>query len=356
LSLDERNVRCVFDLVGGEDINTSPTQQGTRFAINFGQRSLSDAEAWPALLSIVRERVKPDRDRANEATADGAHRKRYWWQYAQPRPELLVALAAVTKCLVNSQVSKHLVFAFQETARVFTHTLYVFPFETHSPFAVMQSRVHEPWARLLSSSLEDRLRYSASDCFETFPFPTSDPRAVIAVLEGVGQRLYDFRAKYMVDENVGLTITYNRLKDPACTEPRILELRKLHEEMDRKVLDAYGWSDIEVPPYCPMNDADKTRLESFDGEVIDRLFVLNAKRAEEERVAPEAGAARGKRNGIAKGVVALKKRDATRANAKTEAGPGQLTLEGATGTAESARSSPLAEGPTSPGPGKATPE
>ena len=86
--------------------------------------------------------------------------------------------------------------------------------------------------------MRNDLRYTPSDSFETFPFPNADSRAPIEPLEEIGQRLYDARAKYMVDENVGLTITYNRLKDPACAEPRILELRALHEEMDRADLAA----------------------------------------------------------------------------------------------------------------------
>jgi hypothetical protein len=155
----------------------------------------------------------------------------------------------------------------------------------------LQSRLHEVWARALSSSLLDALRYSVSDCFEAFAFPRPDPRSVLPALEDVGQRLYEFRAKYMVEENVGLTITYNRLKDSRCTDARILELRRLHEEMDRKVLDAYAegdpegrWLEVDVPSYCPMNDDDKKRLEVFEDAVIDRLFVLNAKRAAEERI------------------------------------------------------------------------
>ena len=62
------------------------------------------------------------------------------------------------------------------------------------------------------------------------------------------------------------------------------ELRRLHEEMDRAVLDAYGWSDIEVPPYCPTTPTEEKAVEAFQDEIIDRLFVLNAERAEEERV------------------------------------------------------------------------
>ena len=64
-----------------------------------------------------------------------------------------------------------------------------------------------------------------------------------------------------------------------------MELRTLHESMDRAVLDAYGWTDIAVPPYCALSDEDRAALQNFEDEVIDRLFVLNAERAEEEKAA-----------------------------------------------------------------------
>ena len=87
----------------------------------------------------------------------------------------------------------------------------------------------------------------------------------------------------MVDTNQGLTKTYNALKDPTSTDPRILDLRRLHEDMDAAVLAAYGWADVPVPPYCPLTDADREALQAFEDEVIDRLYVLNAERAREEQ-------------------------------------------------------------------------
>ena len=35
----------------------------------------------------------------------------------------------------------------------------------------LQSRIHEAWTRFFVSTFEDRLRYTPSRCFETFPFP-----------------------------------------------------------------------------------------------------------------------------------------------------------------------------------------
>jgi len=241
ISSNQANASCIRPLIGGEEINTDPHQGYRRQVINFEKKSLEEASQWPDLLDIVRTKVRPERELVRTDTAGGAHRKKYWWQFSEPRVELYGAITPLKRCLVGSQVSKHLVLAFQPTDRVFSHTLNVFALESSTSFATLQSRAHECWARMLCSSMRTDLRYSPSDCFETFPFPQADPRAVIPALEDVGERLYTARAAYMVDTQQGLTQTYNQLKDPRCQEGRVVVLRRLHEEMDRAVLAAYGW-------------------------------------------------------------------------------------------------------------------
>jgi len=260
---DLRNAARIFPYLGGREVNTSPTQDFDRYVINFGSMSLEEAGRWPDLLAILREKVKPEREIVNRE----AHR-RYWWHYGEKRPGLYGAIAPLPRCLVTARVTKHLVFAFQSTDRVASEQLFVFALSAHAHFAVLQSRIHEPWARLLSSSLEDRLRYAASDCFETFPFPRDVHLTPTSPVEAAGQALYEARAAYMVKTQQGLTKTYNHLKDPACVDPPVVELRRLHEAMDRAVLDAYGWGDISVPPY-------EVDSPVFKEEVIDRLYMLN---------------------------------------------------------------------------------
>ena len=67
-------------------------------------------------------------------------------------------------------------------------------------------------------------------------------------LEAVGKAYYEFRAALMVENDEGLTKTYNRFHDPDERDPEIVKLRELHAAMDRAVLDAYGWTDI--PTEC----------------------------------------------------------------------------------------------------------
>jgi hypothetical protein len=66
----------------------------------------------------------------------------------------------------------------------------------------------------------------------------------------------------MIANNEGLTSTYNRFHDPSETSPDLLELRRLHGEMDQAVLRAYGWSDI--PTLGQSNSACGFGLDYLD--------------------------------------------------------------------------------------------
>ena len=61
------------------------------------------------------------------------------------------------------------------------------------------------------------VRYTPSDCFETFPFPSSlyDPR-----LTSTGETYHDHRRQVMLTRQEGLTKTYNRFHDPDETVRR----------------------------------------------------------------------------------------------------------------------------------------
>ena len=198
--------------------------------------------------------------------------------------------------LVISRNSQQCAFAFLATGTVFSEQVIVFPFESYAPFCALQSRAHEIWARFFSSSLGDGLRYTPSDCFETFPFPEgweTDP-----VLEAAGKSYYDFRAAMMIENDEGMTKTYNRFHDPDERVPQIEMLRELHTAMDRAVLDAYGWNDIatecEFLLDYDINEEEWGRKkkpwryrwpDQVHDQVLARLLALNAERARAERLA-----------------------------------------------------------------------
>src|SRR5437773_3117373 len=151
----------------------------------------------------------------------------------------------------------------------------------------------------------DYLAYKPSDSFETFPF--SENWETRPSLERAGEAYYEFRSALLVKNDEGLTKTYNRFNDPDERDPEVVKLREVHTAMDRAVLDAYGWTDLQ--PTCEFlldyeeeeeddggtGAAKKKKKpwryrwpDEFRDEVLARLLELNKQRAEEERLAGAA--------------------------------------------------------------------
>ena len=325
---DSHNSLAIQPYIGGEEVTTNAIHAHHRFVINFRdyplRRENSDvpwldahdrqrrewlqigivpqdypgpvAADWPALLQVVEKKVKPERDVQKRK----ALRQR-WWQYADKRPGLYAAIRDLDSVLAISSHGQYAAFSRLAPSMVYSHGLTVFPLPTCAAFCALQSRPHEIWARFFGSSIKDDLRYTPTDCFETFPFP--DEWDTHPALELAGTNYYRFRADLMVRHDEGLTKTYNRFHDPGETDPEIAELRDLHAAMDRAVLDAYGWTDI--PTDCEFlldYEIDEeewgTRKKPYRyrwpddvrDEVLARLLELNAERANDEALAGVSGA------------------------------------------------------------------
>ncbi|MBP9892997.1 MAG: N-6 DNA methylase, partial [Planctomycetes bacterium] len=262
-----KNAERIFPHLGGEEVMSSPTQSHHRFAIDFADLSEEEARSWPELMKLVEVRVRPIRVKNNRE----AYRK-YWWQYAEKRPGLRRELQGISRALVTSRVGNAFGFAFVDSRIIFGDSLVVIALPTWQAFSTIQSRIHEVWARFFASSMKDDLRYTPSDCFETFPF--SADYEIDVTLENVGKAYYEFRANLMVHNNEGLTKTYNRFHDPGETSPDIDNLRELHAAMDRAVLDAYGWQDIKPVcgfglDYVELDDEADTKPSAEALKIID---------------------------------------------------------------------------------------
>lgn len=299
---NSKNAELILPFLGGEDLLDTPNQEPKRFIIDFNDMDFETASRWPDLLEIVRNNVKPERQKQKRK-----HLRERWWHYADKRPALRTSLNRLRRVLAVVLHAKDLAFTFLPTRMIYSHALGLICFDTYDAFCVLQSRPHEVWARFFSSSLEDRLRYTATDCFDTFPFPNTGVRSPThaTVLEQAGQAYYDQRQEVMLANAEGISKTYNRFHDPHDKSPEIQKLRELHDAMDRAVLEAYGWDDLAQTARCEFlldyeeeDDENESGRKSkkkkpwrfrwpddFRDEVLARLLELNEKRAEEERLA-----------------------------------------------------------------------
>ena len=271
---DPKNEKVLFPFINGEDLNDSPVQSGTRWVINFFDWPLSVAESFRDCMAIVRSKVKPERDLNRDR-----RRREIWWQFTRPALDLYYAIAGMDRVLAIALTSKLVMPSFAPTRQVFSHACGVFAYDDDFHFGVLTSAFHWWWAVTRASTLETRIRYTPTDCFETFPQPRYS-----AAVEAAGKALDDHRRPLMIANNEGLTKTYNRVHNRAEQSAGIVRLRELHRELDVAVRDAYSWQDL---------DLDHAFHETSQGvrytigpaartEVLDRLLELNHQRYAEE--------------------------------------------------------------------------
>lgn len=310
---DPRNAERIKPYMGGDEVNSHPRHSHHRYIIDFEdfplkrdptlgcwfnlserrQKELLQvgivpedfpgpvAMDWPDLVEIVERLVKPQRLAQKDKVG-----QEIWWRFLRARPELKSVLRGKRgKCAGRSLTSAHFSsFALIPVDLVHDQTIVVFPSETPESLTMLTSRPHEVWANSVGATLEDRQRYTPSDCHATFPFPAN----LSTELERIGPEYFDLREQIMVTNNQGLTKVYNRFHDPYDDDQEIRRLRDLHAEMDRAMLRAYGWDDL-ADAANPVFLTEETETEftyqgrlfwpsDFRDEVLARLLDLNRAR------------------------------------------------------------------------------
>jgi hypothetical protein len=294
LRLDPTYAGVIKPFWGSREINASSNFVPLRYVIDLGDMTETELQArLPRIYSMLLERVKPEREKLT--TQSGAQQARkYWWQFTYRADALLEQIKQKPTMLGVGRHTHWLSVCRLPSDAVPSEALIAIAFDSYAAFNVLQSRVHETWARFFGSSLKDDLRYTPSDCFDTFPFPNG--WVSNSSFEEIGREYYQFRGRVMVRNSEGLTKTYNRFHDPNERDPEILRLRDLHGAVDRTVLDAYHWSDIATD--CEFlldydsDDDDGSGKKPWRyrwpddvlEQVLARLLDLNAERTESERL------------------------------------------------------------------------
>ena len=314
---------AIRSLLNGKEVNSSPHQMPVRKIIFLEQyETLHEAESHePVAVDHLRTHVLPDRlSQKNERATVR------WWRYYRFNEVCYQNLRSLETCFVAAATTKHLNFSAMPTDYIFTHALYVFTTDRWDLFAVVQSTLHEVWARKYSGSLETRLRYSPSDCFDTFAFPVGLWKTTDPGLAKLGERYHTHRKELMQSLWLGLTKIYNlfHVRDlsvervakiskkhadtAAAGFEALLEMRRLHVALDIAIRDAYGWQDLDLEhdfyevETLPENDRVRYTISpSARRKVLKRLLGENHAHAEAEAKKPTPRTKRGshKRKAVA---------------------------------------------------------
>lgn len=276
IAKDPRNAEALEPYVIGDDINQRVDHSASRWIINFKNWPLELAETYPDLIEIVRNKVKPQRDRNNRA-----QRRDRWWIYAEHAPGLYAAIADLDFVLAQAIVSNVIVPVRVPSRQVFAHKCVVFACGDYGSMAFLSSNINFAWVVRYTSTLGAGINYSPSDVFLTLPRPK-----ITARLEEIGERLDSDRRELMLRRGWGLTTTYNQVHDPAIDDPAVVNLRDIHSDIDNAVLEAYGWSDMDAYiGYHPTPAGTRwTFSPAARFELLDRLLEENHRRHERAEV------------------------------------------------------------------------
>src|SRR5581483_4351248 len=289
LGEDPRNAEVVLPAIGGKGLNTSVALLPDRWVIAMGERNEEGARGYPAPFRYLDERIRPWRQSLD--------RKKYkrvvtgWWKFFHAREDLFQGIErfGLQRVLARSRVSDHHMVAFLPTRIIYTDALVVFLFDDWGHFAVIQSSIHDSWSRRYASTLKTDVRYVPGDCFYTFPFPPS--HADNLAVHSAGHDYYACRSSLMQQFQIGMTALYSRCHDPSERDGVIRDFRAMGDELDRAVLKAYGWDDLDLRPgfYDTPRGVRYTMEPGTRDEVLERLLELNHQRYAAERASGGGG-------------------------------------------------------------------
>ena len=132
---------------------------------------------------------------------------------------------------VSSQNRKYVPMGFIKAGTIVTDLVQIVPEASLYDFGVMISNVHMAWMRVVCGRMKSDYRYIKDVVYNNFPWPTPTD-AQKTRIEQTAQAILDARALY---PDSSLADLYDEVTMPP-------ELRKAHQQNDRAVMDAYGFT------------------------------------------------------------------------------------------------------------------
>lgn len=291
--------KYILDYRNGRDLAATP--RGVKVIDLYGLKPDDIRNRFPDVYQHIVETVKPHRDENNRETY-----RDNWWIFGEPRSDMRDFLRDLSCYIATPVTSKHRFFQFLDKTIIPDDALIGIGISNFAGVSVLSSRPHVLWALAKGATLEDRPRYIKSAVFDPFPFPAllTDKSIDTTLPQQLGEDLDVFR-KARLENWSALTMTklYNALERyreamnggaPLTDAERdvhekaqVAILAELHDDIDRAVLDAYGWADlapalIGKPGGTTPSTLKSPEQEEAEEELLIRLVALNKERAAEE--------------------------------------------------------------------------
>lgn len=211
--------KYIKNLTGAEEyINNKK-----RYCLWLVNANPADLRKLPEVLKRI-EACKNDRlqgapDRQKLAETPGLFR-----ETKNPKSYIIVPAT-------SSEKRKYIPLGFMTEDTIPTNSAVIIPEARCYEFGILTSNIHMAWMRVVCGRLEMRYRYSKDIVYNNFPWPTPTEEQK-SKIEQTAQAILDARAKF---PDCSLADLYDETVMPP-------ELRKAHQENDKAVMQAYGFS------------------------------------------------------------------------------------------------------------------
>lgn len=187
--------------------------------------SPSKIKRIPPILQAV-ENVKESREKSGRlATKRQAETPTLFAEIRQPDTKYIIVPRH------SSQKRRYVPIGFENPDVICGDANLLIPNATIYHFGILLSNVHNSWVRIVCGRIKSDYRYSKDIVYNNFPWP-NPTNAQKARIEQTAQAILDARALY---QDSSLADLYDEVTMPP-------ELRRAHQENDRAVMDAYGFT------------------------------------------------------------------------------------------------------------------
>ena len=204
-----------------------------RWVLYLGNCSPTELKSMPQCYEIVRKVREYRLASKREQTLRAADYPNHFGLEVIPNSNFMIVP------VVSSERRRYIPLGFMTPDVMCSNQVNLIPNATLYHFGVLTSNVHMAWMRVVCGRLKSDYRYSKDIVYNNFPWcqPTEEQKTRI---EQTAQAILDARAKY---PDCSLADLYDEVTMPP-------ELRHAHQENDRAVMAAYGFSTKMTESEC----------------------------------------------------------------------------------------------------------
>ena len=218
---DPNSKQFIKRMAGAEDFINNKL----RYCLWLENASPADLRRCPLIMERIAKVREMRLSSSKEATRKFADYPTRFMECRQPQTDYLIFPRH------SSEKRRYIPIGYVSADIICNDSANVVPSASLFHFGVLTSNVHNAWMRVVCGRLEMRYRYSNTIVYNNFPWcqPTEEQKARI---EATAQAILDARAKY---PDCSLADLYDEVTMPP-------ELRRAHQENDRAVMLAYGFT------------------------------------------------------------------------------------------------------------------